>query len=31
MEFWQCGEHRMHDRLINQRDDRAWKIDSLPT
>ncbi|MGL0442904.1 pyridoxamine 5'-phosphate oxidase, partial [Salmonella enterica subsp. enterica] len=29
MEFWQGGEHRLHDRFLYQRDDGAWKIDRL--
>lgn len=29
MEFWQGGEHRLHDRFIYQRDQDGWKIDRL--
>jgi len=29
MEFWQGGEHRLHDRFIYQRDHDGWKIDRL--
>jgi len=33
MEFWQGGEHRLHDRFIYQRDEAepqtGWKIDRL--
>ena len=29
MEFWQGGEHRLHDRFLYQRDGSAWKIDRL--
>ncbi|WP_442897128.1 pyridoxamine 5'-phosphate oxidase [Erwinia sp. CGal63] len=29
MEFWQGGEHRLHDRFFYQRDNDAWKIDRL--
>ncbi|HBV38955.1 MAG TPA: pyridoxamine 5'-phosphate oxidase [Erwinia sp.] len=29
MEFWQGGEHRLHDRFFYQRDNEAWKIDRL--
>jgi len=29
MEFWQGGEHRLHDRFIYQRDNDGWKIDRL--
>lgn len=29
MEFWQGGEHRLHDRFIYQRDHGGWKIDRL--
>ena len=29
MEFWQGGEHRLHDRFLYQRDSGAWKIDRL--
>ncbi|WP_158782958.1 pyridoxamine 5'-phosphate oxidase [Pantoea sp. BAV 3049] len=29
MEFWQGGEHRLHDRFFYQREDEAWKIDRL--
>ncbi len=29
MEFWQGGEHRLHDRFIYQRDGDGWKIDRL--
>lgn len=29
MEFWQGGEHRLHDRFLYQRDDNGWKIDRL--
>ncbi len=29
MEFWQGGEHRLHDRFLYQRDNGAWKIDRL--
>lgn len=29
MEFWQGGEHRLHDRFLYQRDGTAWKIDRL--
>lgn len=28
-EFWQGGEHRLHDRFIYQREGDAWKIDRL--
>lgn len=29
MEFWQGGEHRLHDRFLYQREGEAWKIDRL--
>lgn len=29
MEFWQGGEHRLHDRFIYQRRDADWSIDRL--
>ncbi|MFA3761178.1 pyridoxamine 5'-phosphate oxidase [Yersinia sp. 2544 StPb PI] len=29
VEFWQGGEHRLHDRFIYQRQADAWKIDRL--
>ncbi len=29
MEFWQGGEHRLHDRFIYQRQDKGWTIDRL--
>lgn len=29
IEFWQGGEHRLHDRFLYQRDDTGWKIDRL--
>ncbi|MBJ3814024.1 pyridoxamine 5'-phosphate oxidase [Shimwellia pseudoproteus] len=29
MEFWQGGEHRLHDRFLYQRDGKDWKIDRL--
>jgi pyridoxamine 5'-phosphate oxidase len=29
MEFWQGGEHRLHDRFFYQRDAVGWKIDRL--
>ena len=29
LEFWQGGEHRLHDRFIYQRDNDGWKIDRL--
>ena len=29
MEFWQGGEHRLHDRFLYQRDDSGWTIDRL--
>ncbi|WP_411555669.1 pyridoxamine 5'-phosphate oxidase [Pantoea agglomerans] len=29
MEFWQGGEHRLHDRFIYQRDHDGWKVDRL--
>lgn len=29
MEFWQGGEHRLHDRFLYQRKDSGWKIDRL--
>ncbi len=29
VEFWQGGEHRLHDRFIYQRDADTWKIDRL--
>ncbi|WP_337013440.1 pyridoxamine 5'-phosphate oxidase [Pantoea sp. AS142] len=29
LEFWQGGEHRLHDRFIYQRDGDGWKIDRL--
>lgn len=29
MEFWQGGEHRLHDRFIYQREGDGWKIDRL--
>lgn len=29
MEFWQGGEHRLHDRFIYQRLPHGWKIDRL--
>jgi pyridoxamine 5'-phosphate oxidase len=29
MEFWQGGEHRLHDRFIYQRQEQGWSIDRL--
>ena len=29
MEFWQGGEHRLHDRFLYQRENDGWKIDRL--
>ncbi len=29
LEFWQGGEHRLHDRFVYQRDHDGWKIDRL--
>ncbi|WP_435926614.1 pyridoxamine 5'-phosphate oxidase [Dryocola sp. BD613] len=29
MEFWQGGEHRLHDRFLYQREADAWKINRL--
>ncbi|MBD1558100.1 pyridoxamine 5'-phosphate oxidase [Vibrio sp. S9_S30] len=29
MEFWQGGEHRLHDRFLFSRDDEGWSIDRL--
>lgn len=29
VEFWQGGEHRLHDRFIYQRNADTWKIDRL--
>ena len=29
MEFWQGGEHRLHDRFLYQRESNGWKIDRL--
>ncbi len=29
VEFWQGGEHRLHDRFLYQRDGDGWKIDRL--
>ncbi|UCB31144.1 pyridoxamine 5'-phosphate oxidase [Duffyella gerundensis] len=29
MEFWQGGEHRLHDRFFYQREGDGWKIDRL--
>lgn len=29
MEFWQGGEHRLHDRFLYQRNDSGWTIDRL--
>lgn len=29
VEFWQGGEHRLHDRFIYQRDANGWTIDRL--
>lgn len=29
LEFWQGGEHRLHDRFIYQREHDGWKIDRL--
>lgn len=29
VEFWQGGEHRLHDRFIYQREAGGWKIDRL--
>ncbi|WP_034914569.1 pyridoxamine 5'-phosphate oxidase [Erwinia sp. 9145] len=29
MEFWQGGEHRLHDRFFYQREEDGWKIDRL--
>lgn len=29
MEFWQGGEHRLHDRFIYQREAGGWRIDRL--
>lgn len=29
MEFWQGGEHRLHDRFLYQRENESWNIDRL--
>ncbi|GAB6261008.1 pyridoxamine 5'-phosphate oxidase [Photobacterium sp. CCB-ST2H9] len=29
MEFWQGGEHRLHDRFLYEREGEAWHIDRL--
>ena len=29
VEFWQGGEHRLHDRFLYQRDGNGWSIDRL--
>ncbi|MEH0876177.1 pyridoxamine 5'-phosphate oxidase [Pectobacterium cacticida] len=29
MEFWQGGEHRLHDRFFYQRQETGWQIDRL--
>lgn len=29
IEFWQGGEHRLHDRFIYSRHDAEWEIDRL--
>lgn len=29
MEFWQGGEHRLHDRFLYQREGDTWQIDRL--
>ncbi|WP_192459456.1 pyridoxamine 5'-phosphate oxidase [Musicola keenii] len=29
VEFWQGGEHRLHDRFLYQRQDSGWMIDRL--
>ncbi|CAK9884914.1 MAG: Pyridoxine/pyridoxamine 5'-phosphate oxidase [Candidatus Erwinia impunctatus] len=29
MEFWQGGQHRLHDRFFYQREGNGWKIDRL--
>lgn len=29
VEFWQGGEHRLHDRFLYQRNDYGWSIDRL--
>ncbi|NIF20042.1 pyridoxamine 5'-phosphate oxidase [Candidatus Pantoea multigeneris] len=29
LEFWQGGEHRLHDRFLYQREGDSWKIDRL--
>jgi pyridoxamine 5'-phosphate oxidase len=29
VEFWQGGEHRLHDRFLYQRNDNGWSIDRL--
>lgn len=29
MEFWQGGEHRLHDRFLYQRQNSGWQIDRL--
>ncbi len=29
VEFWQGGEHRLHDRFFYQRQDEGWQIDRL--
>ena len=29
IEFWQGGEHRLHDRFLFSRDDESWNIDRL--
>ncbi len=29
IEFWQGGEHRLHDRFLYQRDGQAWILDRL--
>ncbi|MGL5430787.1 MAG: pyridoxamine 5'-phosphate oxidase [Vibrio sp.] len=29
IEFWQGGEHRLHDRFLYSRQDQTWKVDRL--
>lgn len=29
IEFWQGGEHRLHDRFLFSRQDNSWDIDRL--
>jgi len=29
IEFWDDGEHRLHDRLVYQRDGEQWKLERL--